>query len=106
MLKHLKDAEEVFKCACSGLDHMIVVNIFDFTSEGEEKFKDEYDICFNFHLAPHGLFRRIKNAVKYVCGHRSNFGDFDEMLLDYAGVVRLKRLLDNYISYVDEAIEK
>ena len=42
---------------------------------------DDEDLFIEVHLAPLPFWRRVRQAVKYVLGHRSKWGDFDEIVL-------------------------
>jgi hypothetical protein len=43
---------------------------------------DEEDVFVEVHLAPLPFWKRVRNAVRYVFGGRSKYGDFEEILLD------------------------
>jgi hypothetical protein len=42
---------------------------------------DEDDLFIEVHLAPLPLLARIKNAIGYILGRRSPYGDFEEIIL-------------------------
>jgi hypothetical protein len=42
---------------------------------------DEEDLFIEVHLSPLPIWGRIKNAISYVFGKRSVYGDFEEVLL-------------------------
>jgi len=67
----------LYTCACSSLEHMFVVSA------------DEDDAFIEVHLAPAPWHTRIVRALKYIFGHRSRYGNFDEILLDPATAVVL-----------------
>jgi hypothetical protein len=74
--------KEFIVCSCGSLDHMLVVN------------KDAEDATVEVHLAPLPLWKRIRNAVKYVLGYRSRFGDYEEFFLSRESAGRLRECLD------------
>jgi hypothetical protein len=42
---------------------------------------DKEDLFLEIHLTPLPFWKRLKNAVKYVMGQRSPYGDFEEIVL-------------------------
>ena len=42
---------------------------------------DEEDFFIEIHLTPLSIWGRVKNAIRYVLGKRSVYGDFEEILL-------------------------
>lgn len=78
----------LFVCSCHNIEHQLIVSI-----------DDEWDEVFIFvHLYPHPLHKRIINAIKYIFGYRSSFGDFDEIMLSKEDTKRLVDLLSTKIS--------
>lgn len=77
--------KDLFVCACYNVEHQI---IFSHDPEWDE-------IYVSIHLRPDNFFKRIKNAVKYIFGHRSRYGDFDEFVFKKDDIERLKTLLNN-----------
>jgi hypothetical protein len=59
----------LYICRCGSLQHSFVVT------------GDEEDLFFEVHLTPLPFWKRLKNAVKYVMGQRSSYGDFEEIIL-------------------------
>lgn len=72
-------------CACYNVEHQII-----FTYDPEW---DEIDALV--YLRPDNFFKRIKNAVKYIFGHRSRYGDFDVFIFNNNDIERLKTVLNN-----------
>jgi hypothetical protein len=54
---------------------------------------DDEDLFIEVHLAPLPLWQRVRQAVKYVFGYRSKWGDFDEILLDPTQALQLGDLI-------------
>ena len=50
---------------------------------------DEEDLFIEVHLTPLPLWGRVKNAVRYVFGSRSIYGDFEEILLSPSDAIDL-----------------
>jgi hypothetical protein len=42
---------------------------------------DEEDLFIEVHLSPLPIWGRFKNAISYIFGKRSVYGDFEEVLL-------------------------
>lgn len=59
----------LFLCRCYSIEHSFVVSA------------DEDDLFIEVHLASAPLWVRLKNAVRYVLGYKSKWGDFEEILL-------------------------
>lgn len=70
MFKNKEGDKSILICECHNLEHQICV------------FKDEDDdvAYVSIHLVPGTFFERLKNGIKYIFGHRSRYGDFDEFL--------------------------
>lgn len=62
-------------CKCNNIEHQIIFVC--------DLLEDDKQVYLNIHLIPErNIFKRIKNAIKYIFGHRSIYGDFDEFILD------------------------
>ena len=59
----------LFVCKCYSLEHSFVVS------------GDDEDLFIEVHLASVPFWKRVKNAVCYVLGRKSQWGDFEEILL-------------------------
>jgi hypothetical protein len=91
--------KEFIECKCHSLEHLLVIDA-DFSLEyGPE-------LYFCVHLSPLPWHKRIINAAKYIFGHRSNFGDFDEFLLDSKNCDKLIKLLKRYKKTSDLLAQK
>ncbi len=56
-------------CRCFSIEHSFVVSF------------DEDDVFIEVHLASAPFLTRVKNAIRYVLGRKSKWGDFEEILL-------------------------
>ena len=69
MLKKMD--EKLLICACHSPEHQMIID-----------YDEEDNLAYvEIHLAPLPFFKRLKNGIKYIFGHRSIYGDFDEMIL-------------------------
>ena len=59
----------LFLCRCYSIEHSFVVS-----ADGE-------DLFIEVHLSSVPFWSRVKNAVRYVLGRKSKWGDFEEILL-------------------------
>lgn len=82
------DKQELFICACNSVEHQLVISYFT-----DERGGDVY-CCI--HLKPESnIFKRIWKAVKYIFGHRSIYGDFDEFIFKPGDTDKLQQVLDH-----------
>lgn len=80
------DKKELFICECNSFEHQIVMSYFE----------DEKEVYCSVHLIPErNVFKRIIHAVKYVFGHRSVYGDFDEFIFNPKDADRLQSVVDH-----------
>ena len=64
--------EKLIRCACFSVEHQMIID-----------YDEEDNLAYvEIHLKPLPFFERVWHAIKYVFGHRSRYGDFDEMILD------------------------
>ena len=59
----------LYTCKCFSLEHSLFICA------------DEEDLFVEVHLAPLPFWRRVGNAVRYILGRRSPYGDFEEIIL-------------------------
>lgn len=97
MKKQIKTVDELFLCECSDKEHQIIMSY--------EK-DDEFPAVFcSIHLVPEwNIFKRIRNAVRYIFGHRCAYGDFEEFIFKPEDADRLQSVVD-YLRIVEEKNE-
>lgn len=63
---------ELLICACSSNEHQVIIR------------KDEEDrmLFLSVHLAKKSFFKRLWLALRYVCGHTSRHGAWEEVILE------------------------
>jgi len=84
---------QIFVCNCEDISHQLVVS-----SPKQVEVEVEKEIIFSFHLNPERtFFERIKEAVKYIFGKRSNYGAFDTVMLSLPKMKSLKDILEKEI---------
>ena len=57
-------------------------------------FDDAKEVSLCVHLSTGGFFYRLKVGIKYIFGHRSRFGDWDEIIIDKTNYLPLKKIID------------
>jgi hypothetical protein len=59
----------LYTCKCFSLEHTLFVCA------------DDEDLFIEVHLSPLPFWKRLGNAMRYVLGRRSPYGDFEEIIL-------------------------
>jgi hypothetical protein len=84
---------ELFVCNCEFLEHSFVLSIDD----GDGWYGWIPSAYISVHLCQcNNFFGRLKNAVRYLVGGRSRYGDYAEFILKYNDVSRLIDMLTAY----------
>ena len=78
--------QKFFICQCNSAEHQLIFSYFT-----DDKFGDVY---VTVHLVPDTLWKRIRNAIKYIFGHRSKYGDFDEFIFKKEDANKLQSVVD------------
>lgn len=89
--------DEHIICGCSNVEH----SIFFSTIEGDD------DVYMSIHLVPLPFFERLVNGIRYIFGHRSKYGDFDEIIItkkDVGKVEKVVRWLNQNHNPIDKRI--
>ena len=77
---------EVLICQCNSLEHQVTFSWLGNNEDG--------DVYMEVHLKPFGLWQRIKNGIRYIFGHRSKYGDFDDMILKKEDAWKLEKIVE------------
>lgn len=80
----MKDKAEIMVCQCSSTEHQVVY----YHNQGDN------EVYMHVHLSSGPWWRRIWPAVKYLFGHRSRYGNWDEFVLGPEHVGQLRELAD------------
>lgn len=82
---------EIFICECHSTEHQMV--LFQDTYEiGGEEFSTVY---VHVLLNKRPLWERIVYGIKYIFGHQSRFGAFDEFILKPEDADRLQEVVEH-----------
>lgn len=81
------ERRETLICYCNSEEHQ-----FSFVWFEDEQGKGE--VFMEIHLTPNTFWERLKNAIKYILGYRSVYGDFDEVILKKEDVHKLEKVVE------------
>lgn len=78
------DLREFVLCECGSAEHQLIFRAFE----------DEDEVYVHVHLHTRdGFFKRLWTGVKYAFGHRSRFGEWDEVVLSKQHLQQLKNVI-------------
>jgi hypothetical protein len=84
---------EVFFCTCGNYEHQVIIaSIDDFNDDETLLISVGTSLCDNL-----SFWQRVKCAIKFIFGFRSNYGMFAETLLTREETLRLISVLNNAI---------
>lgn len=81
------DTQELFVCMCSSAEHQMIVR-YDH--------EDWPFVNIHIHLTKGSFWSRLTHGIKYIFGHQSRYGAFDEVCLEEPEVSRLIELLQKW----------
>ena len=80
------DNEVLLLCDCSSCEHQVVVTWRD----------EDNEVFVQVHLTTYkGFWKRLWNGLKYAFGHKSRYGDFDEIILRKKDADNLQKVVDH-----------
>ena len=100
---------EILICECHSTEHQLIL-LYGYDeyirkdSDGNEMrdetgkfiYDKKYPICYaHVHLNKKTFWERIVYGVKYILGHQSRFGAFDEFIFNPEDAPRLQQLVDH-----------
>ena len=77
---------ETLICQCESLEHQATFSWFEDDKGG--------DVYLEIHLKPLGFWRRLINGTRYIFGHRSAYGDFDDMIIKKEDLYKIERIVE------------
>jgi hypothetical protein len=85
-------ARHLFVCDCGSLEHQMILSCWE---------DDDFDemVYLEVHLAKKSWRQRLVEAVKYIFGHQSRFGAFDEIVLGEENCQKLGTILLDRAQY-------
>ena len=82
--------EELFICQCENTEHQLIFR------------EIEGDVYVSIHLKTDSFWKRFKNGVKYIFGHKSRYGDFDEFIFKNEDAYKLQKIVEQLKSKSNE----
>ncbi len=76
---------QTFICSCNSFEHQCHFWVDDETKEVYMYVKLNSERNF---------FKRLWVGIKYICGYKSRFGEFDEMVFEPDDLVKLEKLIN------------
>lgn len=86
---------EVVICSCHSTEHQMVFLPMD---EIENDKIIDKTIYVHVHLNKRPFWKRVKVAWKYILGHQSKYGSFDEFIIDQSNYHKFK----DVVKYFEE----
>lgn len=80
--------DEILICKCCSDEHQIIFHWWDDEIIGGEVY---VEVLLNPEWR---WYRRIWEAIKYIFGHRSKYGMFDEIILDKNDIPKLEKIIE------------
>jgi len=83
----------IFECSCRDIEHVLMFDL-DTSEEG-------FPLLLAFVYLWYGLpfWKRVRNAIKYVFGYKTRYGDFGEFILSDGDEDDLIDLLNEYKAF-------
>lgn len=78
----------LFICKCSSPEHQLIF------SYDKSDTTDEGWVYTAVHLTKFGFWKRLWHGIKYIFGHRSIYGDFDEFIFKTEDAGKLQEVVD------------
>lgn len=82
-----REQRKTLICKCNSIEHQ-----FSFVWWKDEDFEGE--VRMEVHLKHFSFWQRLKNGIKYIFGHRSINGDFDDVILRKEDVHKLEKVVE------------
>lgn len=77
---------ELLICQCENIEHQLIFSYFP----------EDNEVYLSIHLVPeYSIWKRIKNAIKYIFGYRCMYGHFDEFIFKKEDSDKLQSVVDH-----------
>lgn len=84
---------DIILCGCYSPEHQIIVH-YDDDEDCESGFVEP--ICYlHIHLNKLPFWGRVKYAVKYILGRQSNYGAFDEFIINPKDIDKFENIVSH-----------
>lgn len=81
-------------CSCGSYEHQINFDYWE-DSDGDK------NVYMTIHLAEYPFWKRLWRGLAYIFGHRSNYGDFDEVILSKEHAKSFHEIADTLDTFND-----
>ena len=78
---------QLYICRCNSIEHQLVFTTFPYDD-------DDNFVYATIHLRKLGFWERLVNAIKYLFGHTSVYGDFEEFIFNEDDADKLQQAVD------------
>ncbi len=72
-------------CNCTSEQHQIIIR--------NSNADDDFVYCTIF-LNEYSFFKRLKHGIRYILGHKSKYGHFEEFLFDKSHIKSLEKVIE------------
>lgn len=88
-MKIKQTQKDLFVCSCHSTEHQMVVLY------GEDEINDvKYpEVYIHTHLVKRPFWQRLGYGLKYIFGHQSKYGAFDEFIINPDDVEGIKKIV-------------
>lgn len=84
-MENNKEKQEIFICSCDNVEHQIVMRWWEDVNPKE--------VYCEIHLNKLPFFKRLVHGIKYIFGHKSTFGKFQEFIFKQEDAYRLQKMV-------------
>lgn len=78
-------------CDCAKTEHQIVFTYFD-----DDPLGDTF-IYVHFFLSDQSFWKRLITGIRYIFGHTSKYGHWDEILINPMTAIQLQSYINKYL---------
>lgn len=80
------DNKELLICQCHNTEHQMI-----FLYDNED---NDATVYVHIHLNKYDFWHRLKHGIKYIFGHQSRFGAFDEFIMNPKDANKLEKVVE------------
>jgi hypothetical protein len=83
--------KEIIICECNSTNHQY---IFLYSEYEDRNGKVDKEVYIHTHLNSYPFWSRIKIGIRYIFGYKSNYGDFDEFIINPDDVYKFEKVVE------------
>lgn len=76
-------SKKLLVCQCGDISHQLIIQT-----------DDDGDVIVSINLTCFSFWRRLIHGIKYIFGFKSQYGDFEEIILDKNNAADLQNVVD------------